>query len=52
SLLKYCTFFPGAGYLGYSLLEYHLGQRSLVSSFLENITRIHILVGPPPHLIR
>ncbi|KAF8489182.1 glycosyl transferase family group 2-domain-containing protein [Russula emetica] len=34
-----CTVvFPGAGNLGYTLLEYRLGQRSLVSSFLENIT--------------
>ncbi|KAI0267567.1 glycosyl transferase family group 2-domain-containing protein [Russula aff. rugulosa BPL654] len=36
-----CTVvFPGAGNLGYTLLEYRLGQRSLVSSFLENITWI------------
>jgi len=34
-----CTVvFPGAGNLGYTLLEYRLGQRSIVSSFLENIT--------------
>ncbi|KAH9986844.1 glycosyl transferase family group 2-domain-containing protein [Russula vinacea] len=34
-----CTVvFPGAGNLGYTLLEYRLGQRSLASSFLENIT--------------
>ncbi|KAI0294125.1 glycosyl transferase family group 2-domain-containing protein [Multifurca ochricompacta] len=36
-----CTVvFPGAGNLGYTLLEYRLGQRSLISSFIENITWI------------
>ncbi|KAI9458089.1 glycosyl transferase family group 2-domain-containing protein [Russula earlei] len=36
-----CTVvFPGAGNIGYTLLEYRLGQRSLASSFLENITWI------------
>jgi hypothetical protein len=39
-----CTVvFPGAGNLGYTLLEYRLGQRSIVSSFLENITWIPFL---------
>jgi hypothetical protein len=39
-----CTVvFPGAGNLGYTLLEYRLGQRSLVSSFLENITWVPFL---------
>ncbi|KAH9958463.1 glycosyl transferase family group 2-domain-containing protein [Russula dissimulans] len=34
-----CTVvFPGAGNIGYTLLEYRLGQRSIASSFLENIT--------------
>ncbi|KAI0287145.1 glycosyl transferase family group 2-domain-containing protein [Russula brevipes] len=36
-----CTVvFPGAGNVGYTLLEYRLGQRSIASSFLENITWI------------
>ncbi|KAH9023009.1 glycosyl transferase family group 2-domain-containing protein [Lactarius hengduanensis] len=36
-----CTVvFPGAGNIGYTLLEYRLGQRSLLSSFFENITWI------------
>ncbi|KAI0267998.1 glycosyl transferase family group 2-domain-containing protein [Russula aff. rugulosa BPL654] len=36
-----CTVvFPGAGNIGYTLLEYRLGQRSLFSSFFENITWI------------
>ena len=39
-----CTVvFPGAGNFGYTLLEYRLGQRSLASSFLENITWIPFL---------
>lgn len=39
-----CTVvFPGAGNIGYTLLEYRLGQRSIVSSFLENITWIPFL---------
>jgi hypothetical protein len=39
-----CTVvFPGAGNLGYTLLENRLGQRSIVSSFLENITWIPFL---------
>jgi cellulose synthase/poly-beta-1,6-N-acetylglucosamine synthase-like glycosyltransferase len=36
-----CTVvFPGAGNIGYTLLEYRLGQRSILSSFFENITWI------------
>ncbi|KAH9979496.1 glycosyl transferase family group 2-domain-containing protein [Lactifluus volemus] len=36
-----CTVvFPIAGNIGYTLLEYRLGQRSIVSSFIENITWI------------
>ncbi|KAH9062582.1 glycosyl transferase family group 2-domain-containing protein [Lactarius deliciosus] len=36
-----CTVvFPGAGNIGFTLLEYRLGQRSLMSSFFENITWI------------
>jgi hypothetical protein len=35
--------FPGAGSIGYTFLEYRLGQRSLVSSFIENITWIPFL---------
>ncbi|KIM63238.1 hypothetical protein SCLCIDRAFT_761985 [Scleroderma citrinum Foug A] len=36
-----CTVvFPGLGNLGYTLLEYRLGQRSLLSSLFENITWI------------
>ncbi len=43
-ILLACTVvFPGAGNLGYTLLEYRLGQRSLVSSFLENITWVPFL---------
>jgi hypothetical protein len=39
-----CTVvFPGAGNIGYTLLEYRLGQRSIISSFLENITWIPFL---------
>ena len=39
-----CTVvFPGAGNIGFTLLEYRLGQRSIVSSFLENITWIPFL---------
>lgn len=35
--------FPGAGNLGYTLLEYRLGQRSLLSAFVENMTWIPFL---------
>ena len=39
-----CVFvFPGAGNIGYTLLEYRLGQRSIVDSFIENITWIPFL---------
>jgi len=39
-----CTIvFPGAGNIGYTLLEYRLGQRSIASSFLENITWVPFL---------
>ena len=39
-----CTVvFPGAGNLGFTLLEYRLGHRSLLSSFFENITWIPFL---------
>ncbi|KAG5643831.1 hypothetical protein DXG03_009562 [Asterophora parasitica] len=34
-----CTVvFPGAGNLGYTLLEYRLGQRDIFSSLVENLT--------------
>ncbi|KAJ7244336.1 glycosyl transferase family group 2-domain-containing protein [Mycena rebaudengoi] len=34
-----CTLvFPGSGNLGFTLLEYRLGQRSILSSFIENMT--------------
>ncbi|KAF7797020.1 hypothetical protein EIP86_008212 [Pleurotus ostreatoroseus] len=34
-----CTVvFPGAGNIGFTLLEYRLGQRDLISSFIENIS--------------
>ncbi|KAF9264999.1 hypothetical protein L218DRAFT_986582 [Marasmius fiardii PR-910] len=33
-----CTVvFPGAGNVGYTILEYRLGQRNIISSFTENI---------------
>jgi hypothetical protein len=39
-----CTVvFPGAGNIGYTLLEYRLGQRSIGSSFFENITWVPFL---------
>jgi len=39
-----CVFvFPCAGNIGYTLLEYRLGQRSLIDSFIENITWIPFL---------
>jgi hypothetical protein len=39
-----CTVvFPGAGNIGYTLLEYRLGQRDLLDAFLENITWIPFL---------
>ena len=39
-----CTVvFPGAGNIGFTFLEYRLGQRDLADSFLENITWIPFL---------
>ena len=39
-----CTVvFTGSGTVGFTLLEYRLGQRSIASSFLENITWIPFL---------
>jgi hypothetical protein len=39
-----CTVvFPGVGNLGFTLLEYRLGHRSLLSSALENVTWIPFL---------
>ncbi len=39
-----CTVvFPGAGNLGYTLLEYRLGRRSILSSLIENVTWIPFL---------
>ena len=39
-----CTVvFPGAGNIGYTLLEYRLGHRNIFSSFIENITWIPFL---------
>jgi hypothetical protein len=35
--------FPLAGNVGYTLLEYRIGKRSLLSSFIENITWIPFL---------
>ncbi|KAJ3710311.1 glycosyl transferase family group 2-domain-containing protein [Lentinula raphanica] len=36
-----CTVvFPGAGNVGYTILEYRLGRRNLFSAFIENITWI------------
>ncbi|KAI0052840.1 hypothetical protein FA95DRAFT_1601532 [Auriscalpium vulgare] len=36
-----CTVvFPGAGNIGYTLLEYRLGQRSILASLMENVTWI------------
>ncbi|KAH9896081.1 glycosyl transferase family group 2-domain-containing protein [Cubamyces lactineus] len=36
-----CTVvFPGAGNLGFTLLEYRLGQRHLLDAFIENVTWI------------
>ncbi|KAI0808303.1 glycosyl transferase family group 2-domain-containing protein [Fomes fomentarius] len=36
-----CTVvFPGAGNIGFTLLEYRLGQRDLFHSFIENVTWI------------
>ena len=35
--------FPIAGNIGYTLLEYRLGHRSLLSSFIENVTYVPFL---------
>ncbi|EJF59433.1 hypothetical protein DICSQDRAFT_181943 [Dichomitus squalens LYAD-421 SS1] len=36
-----CTVvFPGAGNVGFTLLEYRLGQRNILDSFIENVTWI------------
>ena len=39
-----CTVvFPGAGNLGFTLLEYRLGTRSLMDALVENLTWIPFL---------
>jgi hypothetical protein len=39
-----CTVvFPGAGNLGFSLLEYRLGHRSIFSALVENFTWVPFL---------
>ena len=39
-----CTVvFPGAGNVGFTLLEYRLGQRNLLDSLIENLTWIPFL---------
>lgn len=39
-----CTVvFPGAGNVGYTLLEYRLGRKNIFSAFIENITWIPFL---------
>ena len=39
-----CTVvFPGAGNLGFTLLEYRLGQRSILESLIENLTWVPFL---------
>ena len=39
-----CTVvFPGAGNIGFTLLEYRLGTRSLLDAFIENTTWIPFL---------
>ncbi|KAF9808119.1 hypothetical protein IEO21_07973 [Rhodonia placenta] len=50
-----CTVvFPGAGNLGFTLLEYRLGQRALLSSLAENLTWVPFFFfffgGLPIHL--
>lgn len=35
--------FPGLGNLGYTLLEYRLGHRSLLASLVENLTWVPFL---------
>jgi hypothetical protein len=39
-----CTVvFPGAGNLGFTMLEYRLGERSLLSALMENLMWIPFL---------
>jgi len=39
-----CTaVFPGSGNIGFTLMEYRLGQRDLISSFVENMTWVPFL---------
>lgn len=39
-----CTVvFPGAGNIAFTFLEYRLGQRSIISSFVENFTWVPFL---------
>lgn len=39
-----CTVvFPGMGNVGYTILEYRLGRRSILSSFIENMTWVPFL---------
>ncbi|ETW76544.1 hypothetical protein HETIRDRAFT_480674 [Heterobasidion irregulare TC 32-1] len=50
-----CTVvFPGAGNVGYTLLEYRIGHRSLISSLIENLTWVPFFFfffgGLPIHL--
>jgi hypothetical protein len=35
--------FPGAGNIGFTLLEYRLGLRSIFSAFVENMTWVPFL---------
>ena len=44
-----CTVvFPGAGNVGYTLLEYRLGHRSLLASLFENLTWVPFLYVSAP----
>lgn len=38
--------FPGAGNIGFALLQYRLGQRNLLEAFIENVTWIPFLYVP------
>jgi hypothetical protein len=42
-LLACLVVFPVAGNIGYTLLEYRLGQRRLIDSVIENVTWIPFL---------
>ena len=45
-----CTVvFPIAGNIGFTLLEYRLGQRNLIDGFLENIMWIPFLYVHPTY---